>query len=70
MIAPQRHCTVVHEFHYGGDVPLRIIAIANIIAQKNETLRAMFVGMRKTGFQRLPVGVNVAYDGDLHTRTC
>jgi hypothetical protein len=70
MVATQRHCSVTHKFHNGGDNPFRIAAIANIIAQKNETLRAMFVGMRKPDFQRSPVGVNVAYDGYLHTRTC
>ncbi len=66
MVAAHGHGAVLDEVHDGLDRPLRIGAIADIVAEEHRSLGAELARLRQAGAERLPVGVNVGEQRDEH----
>ena len=66
VVADNRDRAVVDILTDGVDHPFGIGAIADIVTKKNIALDILRRGMRQTGFESLPVAVNVAQEGGKH----
>ena len=59
VIAEHGPCTFFDKVHDGGDRPLRVGAIADIVAEQHDFLCAKIGRLRKTCAERLSIGVDV-----------
>ena len=67
MIAEQRFGHAArHEIAHLGQHPIGIGAIAQHVAKKDDAINALPAEIRKAGFQRLTIGMDIGQDGETH----
>ena len=66
VIAEDGQGSLLDEVHDGGHRPIGIGAVADIVAEKHDPLRALPARLRETRGERLAVGVNVGKDRNQH----
>ena len=66
VIAQHRGGALVDQVHDGGQAPVRIGAIADIIAEQNVAFGALCARLRQAGLEGLTVGVDICKDCDQH----
>jgi hypothetical protein len=66
VVAEHGHGPLVDQIHDGRHRPVRVGAIADIVAEQHEALPAMIAGLREAGAECRPVGVDVRENGDQH----
>src|SRR6201987_1195509 len=59
VIAAHGERAFVDEIHHRLDRPFRISAIADVVAEADDAVRAMRLGKIEAGAEGLPIGVNV-----------
>ena len=59
VIAEDGDSALLDQIHDGRHRPIGIGAVADIVAEQHDALRALFACLRETGAERLPVGVNI-----------
>jgi hypothetical protein len=66
VVAEHRCGALVHEVHDGRHRPLGIGAIADVVAEQHDPLRALYARARKAGLECLPVGMDIREQSDQH----
>ena len=66
VVAAHGDCAAIDEIHHGIDRPFGIAAIADIVAEANDPLRAARPRRVEARGERLPVGVDIREDSQQH----